>query len=64
MTEVLQTNASCGILFVLYLTIKDGTMRTVAWCLLLLAILFAAISNRLEGDQFEEPRTETASVYP
>ena len=64
MTEVLQTNAFYGILFALYLIIKNGTMRTVAWCLLLLAILFAAISNRLEGDQFEKPRTETASALP
>ncbi len=30
-------------------------MRVIAWCMLVAAIIFAALSNRVTNEQFEKP---------
>ncbi len=46
-------------------------MRALAWCILLAAMIFAAISNRMSDDHFEKQSTSldvkstaNAGLYP
>jgi len=53
------------VLFLISVGIKNEKgMRIVAWCMLLIAILFAAVSNRLEDARKEVKPAASLSYLP